>query len=351
MRVETSLIGDIFERSFRWPDIRTIAANARRAEELGFDGVHILGGAHDPFVHLVIAAEHTSRLGLATNVTIAFPRSPMMMAEASWDLQRFSGGRFRLGLGTQVKAHNERRYSTPWVGPPGPRLREYVLCLKAIFQTFKNPRQPTYFTGQYYQFTLMTPFFNPGPIEHPYVPIYVACLNTYNARLGGELCDGVLPHGLCSPQYVRERILPAVEAGARKAGRQLSDVEIVGGGMVATGRNKEEFEKAKWAMRVHIAFYASTPTYRTTLDFHGWGELHERLHLMSREGKWREMAGLISDEVLETFAVVGTYEEIVPKLKESWGGIVSAVRIPTLPCETSEDERRVRKVVEALQGP
>ena len=352
MRVSTGVSGDMFERRFVWPDVRTLIERAQRAEDLGFDSLSIVGGAHDPFVNLAIAAEHTSRIHLLPNVAIAFGRTPMHMAESAWDVQRISGGRFILGLGTQVRSHNERRYSAPWVGPPGPRLREYILCMRAIFETFKNPRAPTYYKGEYYQFTLITPFFNAGPIPHPYVPIYVACLNTYNARTGGQYGDGLVPHALCTPEYIKARILPAVEAGAKKSGRQLSDIDIMAGGLIVTGKDKEEVEEGKWAMRVHLGFYGSTPTYRPALEFHGWGELADRLHQMSKEGDrrgaWRAMAELIPDDFLETWAIIGTYEEIVPKIKERWGGILTATTLPSKMYEDREQEKRVRNVIEEL---
>ncbi len=353
MRVETALIapqGEQYSGEIRKVSgLQGLAAGARLAEELGFDGVTSAEAGHDPFLPLVIAAEHTSRVSLGTGVAIAFPRSPMVTAQIAWDLQRLSGGRFWLGLGTQVKGHNERRYSTPWPAPPGPRLREYVLCLKAIFQTFQNGAQPTYFTGKHYQFTLMTPFFNPGPIEHPHVPIFLAALNTYNARLAGELCDGIWPHPLTGFRYAKEVLLPAVEAGARKAGRQLSDIEVTGGPFLALGKDRGEVEASKRDVKQQIAFYASTRTYHVVLEHNGWPEVGPKLYQLSIEGKWREMGELITDEILEEFAVVGTYDEVVPKLKERWSGLFSTihlpVEIPGLPKE------RVREMVEALQKP
>src|SRR3990172_6350775 len=203
--------------------VDAIAAAARKVEELGFDGATTPEAGHDPFVPLAIAAEHTRRISLGTNVAISFPRSPLVTAQVAWDLQALSGGRFQLGLGTQVKGHNERRYAAPWTGPPGPRMRDYLLCLKAMFASFQDPKKPTYFAGKYYQFSMMTPFFNPGPIEHPHVPIYLAAVNPYMCRLAGELCDGVFAHPVCTARYVEQVMLPAVRAGAAKAGRSASD--------------------------------------------------------------------------------------------------------------------------------
>jgi len=317
MRTETDLQGRTFAE---------VAEAARRAEALGFDGVVSVEAGHDPFFPLLIAAEHSRRLTLGTGVAIAFPRSPFVTAQIAWDLQRFSGGRFLLGLGTQVKGHNERRYSTPWTGPPGPRLREYVLCLRAIFDTFQNNAPPR-FQGDHYRFTLISPYFNPGPIEHPHVPIYISAVGPYMCRLAGELCDGVRLAGFNTLRYTREVILPNLEAGARKAGRSLREIDIVGGGFIVTGRNREEIERAKAATRAQIAFYGSTRTYHGVLEVHGWGEVGMRLHQLSLEGKWQEMANLISDDMLGEFAIVGTPDEIAPQLKERWGGIVTTVNL------------------------
>jgi probable F420-dependent oxidoreductase len=329
--------------------LQALAAAARTIEELGFDGATTPEAGHDPFLPLAVAAEHTKRIKLGTNVAIAFPRSPMVVAQMAWDLQAFSGGRFQLGLGTQVKGHNERRYSTPWTAAPGPRLREYVLCLKAMFETFQNGERPS-FSGQHYQFTLMPPVFNPGPIEHPHVPIFIAAVNTYMARLAGELCDGIRIHPFATFRYAKEVLLPAIEAGAQKADRQLPDIDIVGAPFLVTGKDEAEVQAAKGRARQQLAFYASTRTYHSVLEFHGWSDVGPRLHELSLEGKWREMADLISDEMLEEFAIIGTYDELAPKLKERCGGIFFTV-VLDLPPQLWEDEARVREIIQALRQP
>ena len=330
------------------PDMEGIARSARRIEELGFDGTTTPEAGHDPFLPLMIAAEHTKRITLGTNVAIAFPRSPFVVAQIAWDLQRLSGGRFKLGLGSQVKGHNERRYSTPWTGPPGPRLRDYVLCLKAIFQTFQQGAKPSY-EGQHYRFTLISPFFNPGPIEHPHVPVYISALNTYMARLAGELCDGVLLHPLGSHRYTKEVVLPAVRAGAKKAGREASEVDVVASPFIVTGKDQAALQAALGPVRQQIAFYSSTRTYHSVLNFHGWSEVGPHLHALSLEGKWQEMATLISDEMLQEIATIGTYDEIVPKLKERWGGVCSTLFLALSP-DVWADDTTMREVVQALRA-
>ncbi len=340
MRVETLLMGNSIEQ---------IAAAARKAEELGYDGVITVEAGHDPFFPLLIAAEHTGRLSLGSSVAIAFPRSPFVVAQMAWDLQRFSGGRFLLGLGTQVKGHNERRYSTPWLAPPGPRLREYILCLKAIFQTFQDGARPN-FSGQHYQFTLISPFFNPGPIEHPHIPIYISAVNKYMARLVGELCDGVRLHPFTSLRYVQEVLLPRIEEGARKMGRPLADIDIAAQPLIASGKDEEEVEKAKGPVKQQIAFYASTRTYLPVLETHGWGEVGLQLHRLSLEGRWQEMANRISDEMLEEFAIVGTYDEVVAKLKARWGGTANSVSFGH-PATTPVEEERLKAMAQELKRP
>ena len=329
--------------------VEGIAAAARRAESLGFDAVTTPEAGHDPFLPLAIAAEHTQRIVLGTNVAIAFPRSPMVTAQLAWDLQQLSRGRFRLGLGTQVKGHIERRYASDWSGAPAPRLREYVLCLKAMFETFQKEGRPSVFEGEHYRFTLMSPFFDPGPIEHPHVPIYLAAVNTYMARLSGELCDGLRLHPIATFRFTRERVLPAIAAGAEAAGRRLADIDVVGAPFLAVGPTPETVEAAKQALKQHIAFYAPTRTYHSVLEFHGWGAVGTKLHQLSRERKWSEMPGLIDDEMLEEWAIIGTYDELASKLQERCAGLFSTLLLD-LPPALRQDSTRVRDIVEALHG-
>lgn len=315
MKIETALVA---------PSIQAYAEQARRIEDAGYDSVITPEAGHDPFLPLMVVAEHTQRLKFGTGVAIAFPRSPFVTAQIAWDLQRFSGGRFILGLGTQVKGHNERRYSTAWPSPPGPRLREYILCLKAIFKTFQTNARPEY-KGEHYEFSLMSPFFNPGPNQAADVPIYISAVNKYNCRLVGELCDGIRMHGFNTMKYTKEVIIPAIEEGAKKAGRKLEDIDLVGGSFVIAGKTEEEVEKAKAPVRQQLSFYASTRAYHPVLEAHGWQETGQRLFRLSMEGKWAEMASGITDEMLEKFAVIGTYDQLVSKLKARYSGVVTTL--------------------------
>jgi len=338
VKIETALVA---------PTIQGYAEQARRIEEAGYDSVITPEAGHDPFLPLMVIAEHTTRLRFGTGVAIAFPRSPFVTAQIAWDLQRFSGGRFILGLGTQVKGHNERRYSTPWPSPPGPRLREYILCLKAIFKTFQTNARPE-FKGKHYEFTLISPFFNPGPNPDGRVPIYISAVNRYNCRLVGELCDGIRMHGFNTAKYTKEVIIPAIKEGADKAGRSLSDIDIVGGSFVISGKNEEEVEKAKAPVRQQLAFYASTRAYHPVLAVHGWQETGERLFRLSMEGKWPEMAALITDEMLEEFAVIGTYDKLVPKLKARYEGVVTTLDFG-FGVRTSEQAEALAELVQDIK--
>jgi probable F420-dependent oxidoreductase len=315
MKVETALVA---------PTIDAIGDAARRIEDAGYDAVITPEAGHDPFLPLMIIAEHTKRLKFGTGVAIAFPRSPFVTAQIAWDLQRFSGGRFMLGLGTQVKGHNERRYSTAWPSPPGPRMREYILCLKAIFKTFQSGARPDY-QGKHYQFTLISPFFSPGANENSHVPIYISAVNRYNCRLVGELCDGIRMHGFNTTKYTNEVIIPAIKEGAEKAGRKLSDIDIVGGAFVITGKNEEEVEKAKGPVRQQLSFYASTRVYHPVLEVHGWQDAGQQLFRLSMEGKWGEMTNMMTDDMLEEMAVIGTYDQIADKLKQRYAGVVTTL--------------------------
>jgi probable F420-dependent oxidoreductase len=352
LQVETVILGPQTDQyAGRGQDAQSlgaIAAAGERAERLGFDVVNTPEAGHDPFLPLPIVAEHTRRIRLGTNVAVAFPRSPLATAQVAWDLQHLSGGRFQLGLGTQVKGHIERRYATPWTGAPGPRLREYILCMQAMFKSFQNPREPEYFEGEHYRYTLMSPFFNPGPIEHPDIPIYIAAVNTYNARLCGELCAGLRAHPVATFAYSRDVIMPAIAEGAARAGRSLADIDVVGSPFLAVAADAEGVEKAKAALKQHIAFYASTRTYHSVLSYHGWEDLGAKLHRLSVEGKWTELPLQITDDMLQEWAIVGTYDELAPRLKERAAGSYTSVLLD-LPKALSRDDDRVAQIVAELK--
>jgi probable F420-dependent oxidoreductase len=321
--------------------LKGMGKTARAAEDLGFAGLWTSETKHDAFLPLAIAANESHQIELGTSVAIAFSRSPMETAQTSWDLQDLSAGRFVLGLGTQVKAHITRRFSMPW-DRPAVRLREYILALRAIWESFQT-EGPLEFEGEFYRHTLMTPFFNPGPIEHPEIPLYIAGVNTRLAELAGELCEGFHVHPFHSPEYVRRTVIPAIAEGARQSNRDLDQVTLATSAFVITGENGESATEQRESVRAQISFYASTPTYRTVLEAHGWEEVGERLEWMAREKKWPEMPALITDEMLAAFAIEAAPDEIGPALKERYDGLIDrvALYLPFVPGERDEFWRMV----------
>lgn len=329
-------------------DIPALIRAAKWAERMGFDGVTLPEAGHDPFLPLMIAAEHTEKIALGTNVAIAFPRSPMITAQLAWDLQHHSGGRFQLGIGTQVRGHVERRYAATWTRPPGPRMREYVECMHAIFETFQNGTKPA-FKGEEYHFTLMNPFFNPGPIDHPHIPIHLAAVNPYMARLSGELCDGLRVHPIATFDYVTKVIGPAVAEGAAKAGRALADIDLIGAPFLAVATDDEGVVRAREELKQHIAFYSSTRTYHAVLDHHGWTDIGLELHEMSKTGRWAEMSGMITDEMVDEWAIVCRADEFTSKLVNRCVGTFSTVLLD-LPNELRADEDWLAETVASIQN-
>lgn len=335
----------LIETGLPYDDLQAVPAAARRIEALGFDAAVVPEINRDPFLPLLLAAEHTTRLGLATAVAIAFPRAPWVTAALAWDLQRYSHGRFVLGLGTQVRKHNEERFSVPWSAPVA-RMREYVQALHAIWDSWQHGTPPS-FEGKHYRYTYTTPFFSPGPIDHPRIPVLLSAVNPGMCRLAGKVAAGVRLHGFCTRRYLDEVILPNVARGAAEAGRSLADLELSGGGFVATGPDDATVTAQLEVVRQQIAFYGSTPTYRGVLDLHGWGDVGERLSRLVRNGQWEEMPRAISDEVVHAFAAVGRYDEIVPRVRERFRGI-GRLALP-LPPRAPRDEDRVRGLLAALR--
>ncbi|HVM24728.1 MAG TPA: TIGR03617 family F420-dependent LLM class oxidoreductase, partial [Candidatus Limnocylindrales bacterium] len=274
--------------------------------------------SHDPFLPLALAAEHTERLELGTAIAVAFARSPLVTASTAWDLARLARGRFLLGLGSQVRAHIERRFGMAWSGRPVAQMREYVAVLHAAWEAWQTGERPA-FRGEFYRLTLMSPVFDPGPIEHPRVPIYLAGVGAGMTRLAGEVADGLIVHPLHSRSYVADVILPAVAEGAGSAGRDVDAVTVAGSVIVAT--SDEEVAEA----RRTIGFYASTPTYRGVLEHHGWGDVADRLAEHARRARWDELAGEVSDEMLETFAVAAPPEGLRRALDDHAGGLMQRV--------------------------
>lgn len=301
-------------------DSGNVTLAAKQAEAIGYDGIWTAETAHDPFLPLVLAAEHTEHVKLGTGIAVAFARNPMTLAVLANDLQALSHGRFMLGLGSQIKPHIERRFSMPW-SHPAPRMRELILAMRAIWASWADGSRLS-FRGEYYRHTLMTPMFDPGPNIYGNPTIFLAAVGQRMTEVAGEVADGVLVHAFTTERYLREVTLPALDVGLHRAGKSRSDVEVSYPGMLVTGSNEAELAAAAKAVKAQLAFYGSTPEYRPVLALHGWGDLQTELHTLSKRGAWAEMAKLIDDDVLDTFAVVGELDEIPGKVLSRFGDVV-----------------------------
>jgi probable F420-dependent oxidoreductase len=328
-------------------NLRQVPPVAQAAERIGFDAIWSSETSHDPFLISTLIAEHTRQARLGTAIAVAFPRSPGTLAYLAWDLAALSEGRFILGLGTQVKAHNERRFGVKWEAPV-PKLREVVLALRALWGTWQNGTRLN-FRGEFFKLTLMSPFFNPGPIAHPHIPIYIAGVNRGLCRLAGEVCDGFHVHPFHSVRYLREVTLPAIQEGLRASQRQRSELELVSSVFVIPGQAEAEQASATQPVRRQIAFYASTPSYAPVMELHGWGETREQLSRLAARGRWDEMPTLISDEMLDVFAVRGAWPELPDKIISRYQGLLDRVMyyVPFVP---GEMDQRWREIVDAFKA-
>lgn len=305
-----------------WP---RAARLAKEAEALGYDGVTSSELAHDPFMPLALAAMATDKVALGTSIAVAFPRSPMITANIAWDLNAQSGGRFELGLGSQVKGHNERRFSTPWVAPVA-RLREYVESIRAIWRSWETGEKLSY-EGEHYRFTLMTPEFSPKSKGFRPPPITIAAVGPDMLRMAGRVSDGVRLHSFCTRKYIENVCMPRIEGGMALSGRTREAMEISGGGFIATGADEAAVqEKLDWA-RYRVGFYGSTRTYLPVFEQHGLEELGLKLHRMSVEGKWADLASQVSDDVVRLFSAAGTYDELPDAAAARYGGVVDTLRL------------------------
>jgi probable F420-dependent oxidoreductase len=318
--------------------IATIGAageSAVGAEAFGYDGWQAPETQADTFLSCAVAAERTERVELMTAIAVAFARSPMTVAMQANDVQLHSGGRFILGLGSQIKPHITKRFSMPW-SHPAARMREFILAIRAIWKAWETSEKLD-FRGDFYTHTLMTPFFDPGPNPHGNPKILLAAVGPLMTEVAGEVADGVLCHGFCTEKYLREVTLPALQRGAEKAGRSLDGFEITAPGFTVARDSEEGRAEGVAFVRQQIGFYGSTPAYRPVLDTHGWGDLQEELNAMTKRGDWGELANVVSDEVLDTFAVVGSPEDAVAQVKQRYGDVATRISL-TLP-DDAQPER------------
>jgi len=331
-------------------DIARVAEDARLAEELGYDGIVTEETKEDPFIVLALAAQATSRVSLATGVAVAFPRSPAITALSAWTLARLSKGRFTLGLGSQVKGHIERRYGMRW-SPAGPWLRDYVGALRAIWACWQNGTKLD-FESEHYKLSLMVPLFAPAPLEHPDIRVELAAVNPYMCQVAGEVADGIRAHPVATPRYIAEVMLPAARKSLAKAGR---DAKHDGAGftmcvtpLVATAPDPAALAERIQDVRARVAFYASTPAYLAAFEPDGHGDTAKQLQALSRAQRWEEMPALVSDTMLDAYAVIGTYAEIAGKLKARYGALATHLEF-TMPLASPNNGTVLREIVADLK--
>jgi probable F420-dependent oxidoreductase len=325
---------------------------AAAAEAAGYDAVMTVELGHDVFAPLAFAALATQRIELTPSIAVAFPRSPTVTASQAWDLQANSNGRFVLGLGSQVRGHNERRFGIPW-SPPAPRLRDYVRALRAIWRCWETGEKLDY-RGEHYKLTLMTPDFSPEPIGLAMVPVTIAAVGEAMLRVAGEVCDGVRLHPLCSRRYLEEVAMPRIAEGMQRSGRDRTNFDVFGGGFVVTGPDEATVARGLERARERVAFYGSTRSYLPILSLHGLDELGQKLHIMSLAGRWDEMAAEVPDAVVSIFAACGTYGEIAKAIDARFGGLADSIEL-NFPAGTPAGLQRellddIRRIPHPFQG-
>lgn len=326
-------------------DIRRFAELAVTAEEVGLGAVLVEETKDDPFQLLALGATSTSSIQLGTSVAMAFPRSPTITALSAWSLAKVSNGRFLLGLGTQVRAHVERRYGIGW-HPPAPWMRDYVNAIRAVWDSWQH-RTRLDFQSDHYDLDLMVPLFDPGPIEHPQIPVHLAAIGPNMCALAGEVADGVRLHPVCTPAFIDAEVVPNVARGAARRGRSTDEVEICMKPLVGTAPDAAALERVVESVRARVAFYLSTPSYRRTFRLHDWGDIAEEASVLSRAKRWDDLPGLVTDEMLHTVATIGTYDEIAAKLNERYRDRVDRIEF-SIPVETPDDADRLRAILAYL---
>jgi probable F420-dependent oxidoreductase len=298
---------------------------SKKAEGYGFDAFWVNETKHDPFVQIALAATATTRIELGTSIALAFTRSPTTMAYTSWDLQSTSGGRFMLGLGSQVKGHVERRFGMKW-DPAAPKMMEYVSALKSVWKSWQDGTNLD-FRGRYYTLDLMTPFFTPDPIKNPAIPVLVAGVNRMMCKAAGVVAEGLHVHPLHTVRYLREVVEPALSAGLARAGRSRKEVQVAASVFAAVGDTEQEIAAVRETYRGQIAFYASTRSYRKVMELHHWEDVAERLHALSVNGEWHRMASEVGDDILAEFVVEGTWKEVGGRIQDKYRGILDRARV------------------------
>lgn len=351
MRVETLLPLGKLDPGLREPDtplhIADFADGARSAETIGYDAVLVEETKDDPYQLLALGAAATTTLGIGTSVAMAFPRSPTITAMSAWSLQKLSAGRFVLGLGSQVRGHVRRRFGMEW-HPPAPRMRDYVGAVRAVWRAWQD-REPLAYESEHYNLSLMVPLFDPGPIDHPDIPIHIAAIGPNMCAVAGEVADGVRLHPICTERFIDERVKPALAVGAGRSGRDVAEVDVCMKPLVGTAPDAETLERVTRTVRARVAFYLSTPAYRRVFELHDWGDLADKAAALSKAQRWEELATMVPDEVLHTVATVGTHDDIVGLMVDRYGSRVDRVEF-SIPVSTPADAEVLTHLLDGLRG-
>lgn len=326
-------------------NISEFAAGAAHAEELGLDAVLVEETKDDPFQLLALGASATSTIGLGTSVAMAFPRSPTSMAMSAWSLQKLSAGRVVLGLGSQVRAHMTRRYGLDW-HPPAPWMRDYIQAMRAVWHSWQHGT-PLAYESERYKLDLMVPLFDPGPIDHPVIPVHVAAIGPNMCAVAAEVADGIRLHPVCTPRFIDEAVAPAMAKGAARAGRDVDEVEICMKPLIGTAPDAARLEVVERTVRARVAFYLSTPSYRRTFELHGWGDIAREASEFSRHQRWDELPNLVTDEMLHTVATLGTYDQIAERLNERYSHRVHRIEF-SIPVNSPDDAEAFRSILARL---
>jgi probable F420-dependent oxidoreductase len=349
MRVETLLPLGKVDPGLRAPeiplDIREVYEQAKQVESLGFDGLVVEETKDDPFQILALAAQSTTTLRVGTSVAIAFPRSPYVTAMAAWSLQRLSNGRHTLGLGTQVRGHIMRRFGMPW-SPAAPWIRDYILAVRSLWGSWQS-ESPIDFRSEHYNLDLTVPLFVPSPLEHPIIPIHLAAVKPALCRVAGEVADGVRPHPVCSADYIRNVMLPAAQAGARKSGRSFAEFQVAHKPLIATAPDEATLALRVRDARARIAFYLSTPAYRPAFEHHGFGDRSEQAAAFSKAQRWEELPDLVDDEMLHTYVTVGTWDVIGQRLHDRFHDVVTNIEF-SIAVKSKEDGEFMTSLIRQL---
>ena len=326
-------------------DVRTISDGATLVETLGYDGLAVEECKDDPYQQLALASANTTELSLATSVAMAFPRSPTITAMSAWTLQKVSEGRLILGIGSQVRGHIRRRYGMEW-SAPAPRMRDYILAMKAVWRCWQNG-EPLQHDGDHYKLDLMVPLFDPGPIDHPNIPVHIAAINTNMCAVVGEVADGIRLHPVCSPKYIENVMVPAVAHGAARTQRNPNTVDWCMKPLIATAPDQVTLEQVAESVRARVGFYLSTPAYKAAFEVHGWGDHVDQAAALSREQRWDEIPALVHDEMFNTMATVGTYDEIASLLNNRFGHLIDRLEF-SIPVNDPDDEVLLSSMLEEL---